>query len=64
MKRQNTLNILKVNKLIKKQTQDPQSVKSILEVKLDIEDKTHVHIHETITNMAILVHLKDNVKSN
>lgn len=33
-------------------------------MKLDLEDKSHMHYHETITNMAILVHLKDNVEHN
>ena len=41
--------------------ENPKSLKSIIDVKLDLEDKYHIHIHETITNMAILVHMKKNI---
>ena len=43
---------------------EPVSLKSILDVKLDLEDKSHMHYHATITNMAILVHFKENVAHN
>ena len=44
--------------------QSPESLKSILEIKLDLEDKTHIKYNETVTNAAILVHLKQNIEKN
>lgn len=47
-----------------KDTQNTTSLKSILDVKLDIQDKSHIHIHESVTNMAILVYLKTKMSDN
>jgi hypothetical protein len=39
-------------------------LKTINEVRFELMDKSHIHIHETITNMAILVFKKSEVQSN
>jgi hypothetical protein len=36
-------------------------MKTIKEVRKDLMDKSHMHVHETITNMAIMVFLKEKV---
>lgn len=39
-------------------------MKSLLELKLDLEDKTHLKYEETVFNAAILVHLQENIERN
>lgn len=39
-----------------------ESLKTILELKLDIQDKTQIKCEETVPNAAIMVHLKQNVE--
>jgi len=36
-------------------------MKSIAKVRNDVMDKSHMHVHETSTNMAIMVFLKEKV---
>jgi hypothetical protein len=39
-------------------------LQSIQAVRMELMDKSHIHVHETITNMAILIFLKDKVKQS
>ena len=40
------------------------SIKSMMDLKTELKDKSHIHCHESISNMAILVYMKSKKEEN